>query len=150
MVAGSLIVWVIQDLAEVTSEPIVEEVVEIPTIKRKGRIPSDGGIEKVKDRPTMVHEAIETVDLGGDLVWSVEVTGSQGYDQVQAWYRPQGTSNWLRSQLRRVGDGYKGSINVDRMYSEGVEYWIEAKAYRKGLPNLAHGSEERPVRVFVH
>jgi len=147
---GSLIVWLMQDLAKVTQEPEAVEVVALPTVKHKGRIPSDGGIKNVQGKPVLHHTEHTTVAMGGDLVWSVRVTGSEAYDKVQAWYRPQGAESWSRSQLRRVGDGYTGRIVVDRMMSDGVEYWIEAKPYRKGLPNLKHGSQKKPIRVFVH
>jgi serine/threonine protein kinase len=148
--AGSLMIWFIQDLSKFTDEPAQREAVELPAAKRKGRIPSDGGIKNVKGRPVLAHEEIKTVEMGGDLVWSVGVTGSDAYDKVQAWYRPQGTDSWNRAQLRRVGDGYKGSIEVDRMSSGGIEYWIEARPFRKGLPNLTQGTKKRPIRVFVH
>ncbi len=125
-------------------------MVEIPEIKRKGRIPSDSSDRPVKGRPVLVHAKIENVALGDDLNWEVEIEGSNAYDKVQAWYRPKGGQNWTRSSLRRVKNRYEGGIPVDRMLSGGIEYWIEAKPYRKGLPTLTQGSEQRPIHVFVY
>ena len=34
--AGSLAIWFVRDLAEVTSEPVLVQEVEIPSVKRKG------------------------------------------------------------------------------------------------------------------
>ena len=98
----------------------------------------------------LTHSPIKNVALGEDLNWTVKIQGSNAYDKVQAWYRPKGEDNWTRSTLRRVKDGYEGGIPVDRMLSVGIEYWIEAKPYRKGLPTLKQGSEQRPIQVFVH
>ena len=128
----------------------VAPAVDIPIVQRKGRIPSDTSNRPVEGQPTLVHEETKNLELGEDLVWKVDIRGSNAYDKVQAWYRPQGDGTWIRSNLRRVKDGYEGSIPVDRMLGAGIEYWIEAKPYRKGLPTLQHGSEQRPIRVFVH
>ena len=51
--------------------------------------------------------------------------------------------------MRRVGSEYHGSIEVTPLFAEGLEYWIEAKPYHKGVPPLAHGSARRPVRLMV-
>ena len=150
LVGCTVFYWLAKEIRTPTTESTEILKVEIPSIKPKGRIPSDGDLGAVDGRPQLTHTDISDVALGDDLEWSVEVSGSNAYDQVQAWYRPQGADTWSRSTLRRVGDGYKGSITVDRMLSAGIEYWIEAKPYRKGLPNLTHGSATRPVSVFVH
>ena len=133
-----------------SAETVKAPTIEIPGAKRKGRIPIDSTDRPVEGRPVLMHTEVENVALGEDIVWRVEVKGSNAYDQVQAWYRPQGMEGWIRSGLRRVKDGYEGSIPVDRNLSVGVEYWIEAKPYRKGLPTLQQGSESRPIRVFVY
>ena len=138
---------------DVSQEPKPTEAVlavEIPAIERKGRIVSDMDDGPIAGRPVLEHAAVDNAVMGEDLVWNVKIPGSNAYDRVQAWYRPQGSDTWSRSRLRRVGDGYKGSIAVDRMLGGGIEYWIEAKPYRKGLPNLSQGSAEKPIRVFVH
>ena len=139
-----------KDIRAPTPTPPEAVKVDIPAPKAKGRIPSDREVGEVEGKPELKHTDITDVALGDDLVWSVQVSGSNAYDKVQVWYRPQGTDSWSKSTLRKTREGYKGRIAVDRMMGAGVEYWIEAKPYRKGLPNLTHGSENRPVRVFVH
>ena len=99
--------------------------------------------------PTLIHTPVEVVGVRETLPILAEVTGSGAYDQVQAWYRPVGESDWSRAGMRRVGSEYRGTIDVTPLFAGGLEYWIEAKPYHKGVPELSHGSARRPVRVTV-
>ncbi len=99
--------------------------------------------------PTLHHDPVTTAVMRETLRVFAEVTGSSAYDQVQAWYRPTGSQEWIRAGMRRVGDEYRGSIEVTPLFADGLEYWIEAKPYHKGVPPLTEGSASRPFRVDV-
>jgi predicted Ser/Thr protein kinase len=105
--------------------------------------------EVVPDVPMIHHEPPGEIVLRDSFYLVAEITGSGAYDKVSAWYRPRGMSDWSRTGLRRVGDEYQGTIDITPMFSKGLEYWIEAKGYHKGVPPLAHGSAGQPVRVSV-
>ena len=104
---------------------------------------------KLPEAPTLHHTPVSTVALRESLELMAEITGSGAYDQVQAWYRPIGQIEWSRTGMRRVGNEYRGSIEVTPLFTEGLEYWIEAKPYHKGLKPLTHGSSGRPVKVLI-
>ena len=107
-------------------------------------------MEKVEAlRPAIDHDAPATVVLGDDYKVVAEIPGSGMYDSVQAWYRPVGQSEWSRAGLRKVGDGYEGSISTTRLFVDGLEYWIEARPYTEGMPTLKVGSASQPIRVDV-
>jgi hypothetical protein len=105
--------------------------------------------ETVPDVPMIHHEPPGEIVLRDSFYLVAEITGSGAYDQVSAWYRPRGMSDWSRTGLRRVGNEYQGTIDITPLFSKGLEYWIEAKGYHKGVPPLAHGSAGKPVRVSV-
>lgn len=101
------------------------------------------------ETPILHHEPVERAGIRDTLRLSARVTGSSAYDQVQAWYRPVGSPEWSRAGMRRVGDEYQGSIEVTPLFLEGLEYWIEAKPYHKGVPALTQASSAQPIRVEV-
>jgi hypothetical protein len=105
--------------------------------------------EAVPDFPMIHHEPPGEIVLRDSFYLVAEITGSGAYDRVSAWYRPRGMSDWSRTGLRRVGDEYQGTIDITPLFSKGLEYWIEAKGYHKGVPPLAHGSAGKPIRVSV-
>jgi len=123
--------------------------VELPKVKRKGRIGQDNLGEVEAFVPVLTHTPHVPVPMGDDLPIEVTIEGSKAYDKVQAWYRPVGQTEWNKTRLRRVGGGYLGSIPMTRIFSEGVEYWIEATPYTGGLPSLVHGSKGKPVRILI-
>jgi len=131
----------------VTAEVALE--VEIPKVKRKGRIGQDDVDEVEAFKPVLTHSPHSPVPIGDDLPIEVTIEGSRAYDKVQAWYRPVGQREWSKTRLRRVGEGYRGSIPMTRIFSQGVEYWIEATPYTGGLPSLVHGSKKKPVRLLI-
>ena len=144
-----LLGWMVSATLERVTEEEAVVVAEIPNQKRKGRMGSLE-MEKVEAlKPAIDHEANPTVVLGDDYKVVAEIPGSGMYDSVQAWYRPVGQSEWSRAGLRKVGDGYEGSITATRLFADGLEYWIEARPYTEGMPTLKVGSAARPIRVDV-
>lgn len=101
------------------------------------------------ETPTLHHTPAQAISLRESLDLMAEITGSGAYDQVQAWYRPIGQKEWSRTGMRRVGNQYRGSIDVTPLFAEGLEYWIEAKPYHKGLKALTHGSSGSPITVTI-
>jgi len=132
--------------AETVPEVVVEPVKKGPGLARIQEVEVE---EFVPDVPEIHHDPPESIILRDSLNLVAEITGSGAYDQVSAWYRPRGMSEWSRTGLRRVGDEYQGTIEISPLFSKGLEYWIEAKGYHKGVPSLAHGSAGKPVRVPV-
>jgi len=125
---------------------VTEKTAVAPSL---GRIQEVEEEEVLPDVPEIHHEPPDSIVLRDSLYLVAEITGSGAYDQVSAWYRPRGMSDWSRTGLRRVGDEYQGTIDITPLFSKGLEYWIEAKGYHEGVPPLAHGSAGKPVRVSV-
>jgi hypothetical protein len=152
VVAALLAGWLIaqpatQDAETVVEEP--EEVVELPQPEVRGRLSGAVPDIEVVSRPELQHDVPIALVLGEDFVLEASIPGTSAYDKVIAWYKPQDTTTWMKTTLRRVGDGYRGSIEINRMYGMGIDYWIEAQPYHKGLPTLSHGSAKRPHKVLV-
>ena len=141
--------WMVSTTLDRVTEEEEIVVAELPSQKRKGRMGSleMENVEALK--PAIDHDANSTVVLGDDYRVVAEIPGSGMYDSVQAWYRPVGQSEWSRAGLRKVGDGYEGSITTTRLFADGLEYWIEARPYTEGMPTLKVGSEKSPIRVDV-
>jgi len=144
-----LLGWMVANTLDRVSDDEPAVVAEIPTQKRKGRMGSLE-MEKVEAlKPAIDHDAQRMVVLGDDYRVVAEIPGSGMYDSVQAWYRPVGQSEWSRAGLRKVGDGYEGSITTTRLFADGLEYWIEARPYTEGMPTLKVASAAKPIRVDV-
>lgn len=141
--------WMVQSSLDRVREEAPVVAAEIPAQKRKGRMgsPEMENVEAL--RPAIDHSANQTVVLGETYKVVAEIPGSGMYDSVQAWYRPVGQSEWSRAGLRKVGDGYEGSIATTRLFVDGLEYWIEAKPYSEGMPTLKVASASNPIRVDV-
>lgn len=123
--------------------------VEVPTVTRRGRIGADdmGKVESMK--PALSHDVPKALNVGEDLQVQITIPGSKSYDRVLTWYRPQSGGDWMKTRLRKVGEGYAGTIPITRFYMGGIEYWIEAKPYTDNLPRLTSGSARSPHRVPV-
>jgi serine/threonine protein kinase len=147
-----LAAWVVVQAPEpdVSLPPIQPEIeVELPKSDRRGRLSGVVPEMKVVSRPELQHDVPVALVLGEDFVIEASIPGTSAYDKVIAWYKPHETKSWLKTTLRRVGDGYRGSVEINRMYGMGIDYWIEAQPYHKGLPSLSHGSAKRPHQVLV-
>ena len=149
IVLVGLMGWMVSSTLDSVSDEDAVVVAEIPSQKRKGRMGS-AEMERVEAlKPAIDHDARASVVLGEDYRVVAEIPGSGMYDRVQAWYRPTGQAEWSRAGLRKVGDGYEGSITTTRLFADGLEYWIEAKPYTEGMPTLKVGSAKQPIRVDV-
>jgi hypothetical protein len=132
--------------AEVAQEVITDAIVVSPGLDRVQELEED---EPGSDVPEIHHTPPTAIILRDSVNLVAEITGSGAYDRVSAWYRPRGMSEWSRTGLRRVGNEYQGTIDISPLFSEGLEYWIEAQGYHDGVPSLAHGTAMKPVRVQV-
>jgi serine/threonine-protein kinase len=149
VLAGMLFWMAARTVDTVAPAEVVAVNKEAPVPERSGRMGAteDGFVPP--EKPELSHEPPAAVGMRETLRLMAEITGSDVYDQVQAWYRPRGSAEWSRTGMRRVGSEYHGSIDVTPLFAEGLEYWIEAKPYHKGVPPLSHGSARRPVRLMV-
>lgn len=132
--------------AEVAQEVITDAIIVSPGLDRVQELEED---EPGSDVPEIHHTPPTAIILRDSVNLVAEITGSGAYDRVSAWYRPRGMSEWSRTGLRRVGNEYQGTIDISPLFSEGLEYWIEAQGYHDGVPSLAHGTARKPVRVQV-
>ncbi len=133
-------------------DPIVAAVVvEAPIDRqaRKGRIGADEMDKVVPMSSAILHEVPAAVVLEEDFRLVLSIPGDVMYDQVVCWFRPRTSGEWSKTKLRKVGDHYEGSILVSRLFVGGLEYWIEAKPYTRGLPVLSSANPRRPHRVTV-
>lgn len=147
---AAMLFWMAASTVETIAPAEVEAVAEEAAAPgRSGRIGAADDAFVPPQRPELSHDPPAAVGMRETLRLVAEITGSDAYDQVQAWYRPRGSTEWSRTGMRRVGSEYHGSIDVTPLFAEGLEYWIEAKPYHKGVLPLSHGSARRPVRLMV-
>ena len=95
------------------------------------------------------HTPVTSTSVGASLVLTASVRGSAAYDQLLVRYRPAGTARWESRSMFGSNGQYSARIAVDASMTDGIEYFIDARASDADLPALKSGSSRAPYRIAV-
>jgi hypothetical protein len=97
--------------------------------------------------PTMYHNPVPEVNLGTDLVISVNAYDNIGINSVMVYYRAYGEETYNMVDLVKTTSGlYSTRIYMNDNYADGIEYYIEVK---DDISTVYSGSETTPNFVRV-